>query len=49
MVKRNGKDGNSPTEMCLEVPKKKYMITGKKAAYNPYQAGRDASKLYASP
>lgn len=39
----------SPTEMCREVPRKKYMMTGKKAAYSPYQVGMDASKLKASP
>ncbi len=35
--------------MCREVPRKKYMMTGKKAAYSPYQVEMDASKLKASP
>ena len=38
-----------PTEMCLEVPRKEYTMTGMKEAYRPYTAGRLARRAYARP
>lgn len=38
-----------PTDRCLDVPKKKYINTGKNAEYSPYPGGKPASKENASP
>ena len=35
--------------MCFEVPKKKYMRTGKKETYSPYTGGRVVKWPYAIP
>lgn len=38
-----------PTEMCLDVPKMKYVRIGKKAEQRPYPTGTAASRAYAIP
>ena len=35
--------------MCRDVPRKKYMSTGKNETYNPYTGGRLVSSPYAIP